>query len=193
MTRIDLNLSTQPFKPYRAINLGLFTLLLVFVAFSVWQVYNYRQYSELANSIREEERLLRTEDETLAARTREMNALLGRGDVKAKLAEVDFLNQLIIRKTFSWTKVFATLEGLLPAGVHLTSLRPLVDENGAIILSIAVRGRTPAEAYQFINILEESQQFDNVHVPVEQVKDQVSSAGEVELSVDAHYLGDQGE
>ena len=95
MTRLDLNLSTHPFKPYRAVNLGLILLLLVLVALSVWQVYNYRLYSDLASSIRDEDRVLRAEEESIAARTREMNAVLGRSDVRAKLKEVFLVDECL--------------------------------------------------------------------------------------------------
>lgn len=198
MTKIDLNLSSQPFKPYRAVTLGLLGLLLVLVIVSVWQGYNYRKYSALADGIREEEITLRAEDEALSTRIRDLNAKLGRADVKVKLAEVGFLNQMIIRKTFSWTKVFGTLEGLLPEGVHLTSLRPSVADDGSILLSIVVRGRTPMEAYQFISLLEESKFFDNVNVPVEQKKDSEQKkdplpAGEIELAVEMQYFASGGE
>ena len=44
MGQFDLNLSTRPFKPYRAVNLGLFVLLMILGVISAAQVLSYQQY-----------------------------------------------------------------------------------------------------------------------------------------------------
>ena len=187
---LNLNLSTRPFKPYRAANLGLLLVLLVLIAVSAWQGYNYVHYSSLAAGISEHELNLRTEAEALTARLTQLNASLNRPDVRAQLVEIDFLNQLILRKRFSWTRVFGVLEELLPEGVYLMSLRPSIEEDGTVLLSILVRGRTPTDAYQFVHVLEESKYFDNVTVPV--TEDQKTAApalpgGEMQLELNANY------
>src|SRR4030095_9679808 len=97
MKTLDINLSTRPFKPYRAVNLGLFVLLLVLVAVSIWQGYNYKRYFSLAAGIQEKELTLRTEDDVLNKQIADVTKKLNRADVQAKLSEVEFFNQLIIR------------------------------------------------------------------------------------------------
>ena len=191
MKTLDLNLSTRPFKPYRAANLGMFVLLLLLIGLSVWQGYNYKRYFALASGIQERELELRTEDEVLTGRIAEVTTRMSRSDVQEKLSEVDFLNELIVRKTFSWTRVFATLERILPEGVHLTSLTPTVLDDGTILLSIGVRGRTPTEAYQFVSTLEESKVFANINVPVKEKVDPLPT-GEVELAVHVNYFPERG-
>jgi Tfp pilus assembly protein PilN len=198
MNRLDLNLnlSTRPFKPYRAANLGLTILLLILVAVSAWQGYNYLRYSSLAAGVSDKEVQLRAEAEDLSTRLARLNAELNRADVKAKLSEVEFLNRLIQRKRFSWTRVFGILEEILPEGVYLTSLRPVIEEDGTVLLSITIRGRTPSDAYQFVHVLEESEYFDNVTAPVEQQADAAAAAaaagGEVEIEVSTNYFPEKG-
>jgi Tfp pilus assembly protein PilN len=190
---LNLNLSTRPFKPYRAANLGLLALLLLLIAVSVWQGYNYMHYSSLAAGISDKERALRTDAESLTRQLTELNAELNRAEVRTRLVEVEFLNQLIQRKRFSWTRVFAILEELLPEGVYLTSVRPAIEEDGSVLLTIVVRGRTATDAIQFVHVVEESKFFSNVAVPTKQPAQASNvSSGEVELEVLANYYPEGG-
>jgi Tfp pilus assembly protein PilN len=186
---LHLNLSTRPFKPYRAANLGLAALLLFLLGVSVWQGYNYLYYSSLVAGISAKEAEVRAEAEDLTARLTKLNGALNRSEVKAQVVEIDFLNQLIQRKRFSWTRVFAILEDLLPEGVYLVSLRPAIGEDGSVLLAIQVRGRTTTDAIQFVHVLEESRYFDNVVAPTEQATQRSApQGGEIEIEVQANYF-----
>jgi hypothetical protein len=101
MGQFDLNLSTRPFKPYRAVNLGLFVLLLVLLAVSAAQVLSYQQYSSLASASREEEMKVRADTDLLTAQVQKLNAQMTSGNATAKLSEVELLNRLLVRKSFS--------------------------------------------------------------------------------------------
>src|SRR5678815_5348060 len=110
MGQFDLNLSTRPFKPYRAINLGLFVLLLILAGISSVQLSGYQQYSSLAAESREVERQAREDSQLLARQLDGLNKELATGNAPLKLAEIEMLNQLILKKSFSWTRLFANLE-----------------------------------------------------------------------------------
>jgi Tfp pilus assembly protein PilN len=187
---LKLNLSTRPFKPYRAANMGLFVLLLLLISVSVWQAFNYRHYAALSAGISEKESQVRTEVQGFSAQLTKLNADMNRSDIKEQLVEIEFLNQLILRKRFSWTRVFAILEDLLPEGVYLMSLRPTIGEDGAVTLGIIVRGRTTTDAIQFVHVLEESKFFDNVTVPqqIDAKATREVSTGEIELELSANYF-----
>ena len=51
-----------------------------------------------------------------------------------------FLNELIERKTFSWTHVLEDLEKVMPARVHLVSIHPELDEDNQLTLKMMVAG-----------------------------------------------------
>ena len=184
MRQFDLNLSTRPFKPYRAINLGLFVLLLILGAVSVMQVYSYQRYSALAADRRAIEMEARAESDKLQQDLQALNAKMASGNASAKLSEVELLNRLLLRKSFSWTRVFANLERVMPDNVRLISLRPFVDEQGKIGLNMEIRGRTHAEATDFLRTLEESQVFTDVALALEEQKD---AAGEVQFTLSTYY------
>jgi len=191
MGQFDLNLSTRPFKPYRVANLGLFALLMVLVAVSIFQVYSYQRYSTMAANSRQEEKLKRQEADLLNEQTRELNLKMNRGNASAKLSEVEQLNQLLVRKSFSWTRVLATLEGLVPEDARLVSLQPLADQEGRIFLNMNVRGRTLADANNFLKALETSKAFGDVALAIEEKKDSVAG-NEVQFTLSAYYTPDGG-
>src|SRR5262245_53749285 len=100
MGGINLNLSTRPFPAYRATNFVLGLLLVVLIAWSVWQAFAFRHYSDLSARIREEERNARVQSEVLGGRVAELQARLDRPEAAAKIAAVNYLNNLIDRKNF---------------------------------------------------------------------------------------------
>ena len=186
MGQFELNLSTRPFKPYRATNLGLLVLLLVLIAVSVYQVYGYQEYSALASASREDEKKAREEDELLTRQLQVLNARMKSGNAATKLSEVEILNELLLRKSFSWTQVFASLERIMPDNVRLISLRPFVDEAGKTGLNMEIRGRSLADATEFLRMLEDSQIFTDLALAVEEKKDALPM-GEVEFTLSTYY------
>jgi len=188
MGQFDLNLSTRPFKPYRAANLGLFLLLVILVAVSVYQFTAYQNYSALAAGNREEERTLREEAERLSQETRALNEKMTRGNAGTKLSEVELLNQLLIKKSFSWTRLLATLEGLVPEEVRITSIQPFVDEQGRTFINMDVRGRTLGDATRFLKALETSKAFGEVTLALEEIKGARATGNEVQFTLSAYYL-----
>ena len=186
MGQFNLNLSTRPFKAYRAANLGLLILLLVLIAVSVGQVYDYQQNSSLAGSIRGNHQKAREESERLTKDLTILNAQMYSGNAAAKITQVEFLNQLLLRKSFSWTKVFANLEEIMPENVYLSSLRPFVDKEGKMGLNIVFRGKSFADGHEFVKTLEGSPIFSNIALAVEEKTAQ--SAGEVEMVLSAYYV-----
>lgn len=187
MGQFDLNLSTRPFKPYRAANFGLLTLLLLLLAVTAGQVLSYQQYSSLAAVSRQEEQEVRADTDRLTAEVQKLDAKMTSGNATAKLSEVELLNRILIRKSFSWTKVFANLEKAMPENVRLLSLHPFLDGE-RIGLTMDIRGRSLADATEFLSILEQSEIFKEVQLAVQEKKDSSANAsGEVEFSLTSYY------
>ena len=188
MGQFDLNLSTRPFKPYRATNFGLLTLLLILLTVSAGQVLSYQQYSSLAAASRQEEQEVRADTDMVTAAVQKLNEKMTSGNATAKLSEVELLNRILIRKSFSWTRVFASLEKAMPENVRLLSLRPFLDEQEKIGLTMDVRGRTLGDATEFLRTLEQSDIFTDVSLAVQERK---TTNGEVEFSLTSYYTQPQ--
>ncbi|MBV9087690.1 MAG: PilN domain-containing protein, partial [Acidobacteriaceae bacterium] len=70
-----------------------------------------------------------------------------------------FLNTLIARKAFSWTQVFAELEKLMPARVHVVSIRPDFTANNQLQIHLEAIGDTREKANDLVRQLEKSPAF----------------------------------
>jgi Tfp pilus assembly protein PilN len=190
MAEFDLNLSTKPFPAYRLINIALVCVLIVLVVVSVVQSQGFARFSRLSGSIRSEEQESRVEAQTLQKQVSELESRLDRPESTAKLNEISFLNRLILRKKLSWTKLFRILEATVPENVHLTSLAPEIAGNGNVTLRLGVRARSIADASKFVERLETSKLFENVHVSVEEKTDPTVST-DVDLTLSSDYYPDR--
>ena len=168
MGQFDLNLSTRPFRAYQLKSLLLAVALIVLVGLSTWQAYGFVDYRNRATKIRSEQRDAQVNAEALNRQLGEVDARLNRPEVVAKLTEIGFLNEIIARKHFSWTRVFATIENLIPDAVHLVSLSPSFMANGDVLLHVDVKGRTIGDVKDFIEVLESSPVFEDVNVSTEE-------------------------
>ena len=186
MSEFDLNLSTRPFPAYRAANAGLGILLVILLVIAAWQAYGFIHYSSLISEIRETERNSRVQSEALGHRLADLERELNTPEATAKLSEVNFLNDIIARKTFSWTEVFSQLEILVPNDVHLMGLSPEISAAGPIVMRMNVRGRTVDSISELISALEQSPAFENVVVSTEQKTD--SATRDVDVSLSVNYF-----
>jgi len=182
----DLNLSTRPFPAYRAINAAFAFILIALILLSAWQAVGYGRYSRLVRSIHSQEQETRVEAESLGQRVAQLGSSLDRPESTAKLNEIGFLNHLILRKDFSWTNLFATLEDLVPDNVHLTNLAPDVAANGGVTLHLGVQARSVPDVTVFIKRVEMSPMFENVIVMTEQ-KNETAASNDVNVTLTAVY------
>jgi type IV pilus assembly protein PilN len=75
------------------------------------------------------------------------------------------LNSLIQRKSISWARLFADIEGVLPNNVRLVQIRlPQVDVNNRVSLDLEVGARTEADGVEFFTRLEKSPLFGTANL-----------------------------
>ena len=187
MGEFNLNLSTRPFPAYRVANLALLLFFVVISGVTVWQVYSFRHYSSLAKNIRDKEKAAREEKGSLTNTLNDLGTRLDRPVTKDKLAEIDFLNNLIIRKHFSWTTVFANLEGVIPDNVHLATVAPEILKD-KVTLHLEIVCRSISDESEFIRRLQASPVFRDVVVSREESKDTTGGAGGVGVNLTVTYF-----
>jgi len=56
------------------------------------------------------------------------------------LSQAQFLNTLYASKAFSWTAVMMDLENVLPNGVQVLSIDPVIDKTGKVTIRLRVNG-----------------------------------------------------
>jgi len=78
--------------------------------------------------------------------------------------ESQFLNELIERKAFSWTRVLENLEKVMPPHVHLESISPQLEEDNQLGLKMTVAGDSRDRALELARRMEESRRFSQTQV-----------------------------
>lgn len=89
---------------------------------------------------------------------------------KKQEAEIAFINTLVDRRTFSWSKMLSIFEKLLPPKVMMLSINPKMEEKG-IIIELSVASDYYEELLKFINSLEKSPHFFDVY-PLRELNEQ---------------------
>lgn len=138
--KITLNLATRPYADLGPaiqrlrIAIAALALLCTVLLVSLHLIHNR------AAAARSREHAL---DARLAAVTGEHQSYLAtvaRPDHAELLKQAAALNQLIDEKSFSWTLAMEALETVLPGGVQVTSIEPVRDKEGHIMLHLRVVG-----------------------------------------------------
>ena len=139
--RLDINLASQPYEDARqfwmrwgtAVGvLGLLTLVLLTLDVTGWL------------DARRDRSVISQKEAAIADRDRirsQAEEFLNRSENRATRDESQFLNELIERKAFSWTRVLENLERVMPPRVHLVAISPQLDEDNQLALEDDRGGR----------------------------------------------------
>jgi type IV pilus assembly protein PilN len=157
--RLDINLATRPYEDAREFwvrwglgvgLLGLLTLVLLGLAVRGWTNAGRDRHSiaQLQEQIDE-----RDHERTTAQTFLDMSVNRSTRD------QSQFLNGLIQRKAFSWTRVFEDLERVMPSQLHVMSLRPELNEQNQMQLDMRVACDTRGAAVELVHRMEGSRHF----------------------------------
>ncbi|MGH9862161.1 MAG: hypothetical protein ACRD35_01925 [Candidatus Acidiferrales bacterium] len=162
--RPAINLATNPFVSYRRFALAAGTLgvigvgaalLLLVMAIGQWQE---------TTSIQGQIRQFEAQRATLHAEQRALEAELRAPTAQELLGQVDFLNQLIRRKSLSWTQLFFDLQERLPERVRILTLAPSVKKDGSIRVELGLGGDSTAAIIEFLEALPKGNKFRDVEL-----------------------------
>jgi type IV pilus assembly protein PilN len=185
--RLDINLATRPYEDARefwgrwGLGVGLLaacTLLLLGFAVQSW-LYAGR-----------DRQAIRKLQQQIAERDSERSNAQAYLDLSANRSTRDqsqFLNGLIQRKSFSWTRVFEDLERVMPSNLHVVSLRPEINEQNQMQLDMKVACETRLAAVELVHRMESSRHFQGAQLVQE---NQLGEGNAVSASVIAIYVPD---
>ncbi len=148
---------------------GLFTLVLLTLDITGW-VNARRDRAAIA----QKEALIADRDRMRA----NAEEFLNRQENRNTRDMSQFLNTLIERKAFSWTRVLENLEKVMPPHVHLTSISPQLDEDNQLGLKMTVAGDSRDRALELARRMEESRRFAQTQVTTG--RSQQSTTGDTE-------------
>ena len=186
--RLDINLATQPYEDAREFwarwGLGVGLLGLLTLVLLSWTVRGW------TNAGRDRHDIAQLQEQ-IAERDRERaqaQAFLDMAANRSTRDQSQFLNGLIQRKAFSWTRVFEDLERVMPPNLHVVSLRPELNDQNQMELEMKVAGDTRAAAVELVHRMEDSKHFQGAQL-VQEGQGSEAGAG-VSASVISIYVPD---
>jgi len=185
--RLDINLASQPYEDARqfwmrwgtaVVTLGLLTLILLTLDITGW-VDARRDRIAMA-----EERAQIAQKDQLRA---EAEKILSLPQNRNTRDTSQFLNELIERKAFSWTRVLENLEQVMPARVHLVEINPQLDEDNELGLKMTVAGDSRERAIELAQRMEESGRFADTNITGERSTQSTTGDSE-QMDIVATYI-----
>ena len=153
------NLSTRPFYNERSVHGLLFIAALIVAGLTIFNVTQIvlltRRQSALSGEAAAAEARA-TELRAHAARTRQAVNTKQLESISEAAREA---NTIIGQRLFSWTDLLNRLEKTLPDNVRITALRPSVDRDGTITVTMTVAAETVDDIEQFMANLEGTTAF----------------------------------
>jgi type IV pilus assembly protein PilN len=186
--RLDINLASQPYEDARQFWLrwgpavaGVGVLTLVLLALTVTGWFTARRdratIAKMHSGIADRD-----------AMRAEAEDFLNRPENRNTRDESQVLNQLIERKSFSWTRVLEDLEKVMPARVHLVSIHPELDDENQLALKMVVAGDSRDRAIELARRMEESLRFAHTSIVSERYA-QAQAGGDTEqFDIAATYI-----
>ena len=181
--RIDINLASQPYEDARQFwmrwgtalgILGLLTLVLLVLDITGWVGAH-------------QDRVVMAQTRALIAdrdrKRTEADKILSLPDNRTTRDQSRYLNELIERKAFSWTRVLESLEKVMPPRVHLVSISPELDDEKELALKMTVAGDSRERAIELARRMEESRRFVQTEIKTERhVESQTGDTEQFEMA-----------
>ena len=156
--RVALNLASRPYVELGPIYRRLRVLIaaLALLAVPLWfLVRAEKQKADVAHA-----RLIAVQQDTTTLEREEQGyeSDMRQPENAAVLRQSQFLNQLFQAKAFSWTAVMMDLENILPAGVQVENIDPIISRSGNVTIHLRVNGQHD-RAVELVRNLEHSHRF----------------------------------
>ncbi len=187
--RLNINLATKPYQDVRrfllrwggvVVVLAVCTIALVWTAASTWR--RSRDVNAKISVVKSEIAVLdRQHDLAVATLRLPQN--------KSVVENSKFLNGLITRKSFSWTRVFMQLEQIMPPKLHVVSISPeLQRSTNTMEVHMQVAGTSRDAAVELVKRLEKSPSFRNARITEERALHEQNNPDTVMFQVTALYV-----
>ena len=165
--RLDINLASQPYEDARQFWMrwgtglavvAILTLVLLTNTISGWFAarHDHATVASYRAQIMQRDR-----------KRQQAEDFLNRPENRSTRDQSQFLNELIERKSFSWTRVLEDLEKVMPARVHLVSIHPELDEENQLKLKMAIAGDSRDRALELARRMEDSRRFTQTYIETE--------------------------
>lgn len=199
--RVAINLATQPYEVAREysrrmtmIIAGLGIVAVLLVGYIIYLRGHTRSIKRQISSVRQQIAGLDLEEA-------QARAILNKPANRVIADQSDFLNDLFARKSLSWTRIFTEMEKIVPADLHVVSIKPEYTKTNDLVLHVVVATDSRDRANELVRHMEQSNRFRDSKIVAETVVGNTSAqssgpASNVQFDIAAIYvpaLGDTDE
>lgn len=158
--RIPINLAGEPFRQERAVLMAAAVFGAVLLVLAGVQGYLIAGERERAAENRDAVAKLSAQLAAVSRQQTEADATLREPMNAAVLEQSVLLNALMERKSISWARLFADIEGVLPNSVRLIQVRlPQINSRNEVTLDMEVGAQSPDGAAELTTRLQNSPLF----------------------------------
>ena len=162
--RTNINLATQPYEDAKRYltrwGTAVVLLCLATAALVIYTVHTVRMSADINRQLSQ----MREKLDRLDQEQRTGERMLALPQNRGTVDKSQYLNAILVRKSFSWTTVFSDMEKIMPPGLRVLSITPTLDENNQLQVHILVGGESRARAIQLVQNLEKMPRFRNVQL-----------------------------
>ena len=163
------NLSTRPFYNERAVHAVLAFAAILVVALTVFNASRVVSLSRRQTELSARAQTAETRARELRAAALDIRRGLDAKELEAVATEAREANAIIDRRLFSWTELFNRFETTMPDDVRITAVRPKIDRDGTVTVTLGVVARRVEDIEQFMGNLEATGAFADVLMREENV------------------------
>ena len=193
--KISVNLASRPYVELGSVYNRLRTWMAILAVLGLAMWFLYRSERNQAQETMARVHAVEQHVHQLEQQRQSYTALMQQPKDAAILNQSDFLNDLFRRKAFSWTATMTDLETVLPSGVEVLAIDPIVAKDGHVTIRLRVTGQRD-RALELIRNLERSRHFAQPRLASESLAtgpgpqgamQNISTNGDVNFDILADY------
>jgi type IV pilus assembly protein PilN len=165
--RININLASNPYEAAREytrrlglLAVGLAILTVGLLGYILYQRSQTRDVDQKIAAARQEIASLDNEKAKALA-------MLNQPQNREVADQSQFLNNLFLRKSLSWTRVFTEMEKMMPPNIHVVSMKPEFNRDNLLVLHVVVATSSRDNAVELVKRMEKSPHFRMPQVEAE--------------------------
>jgi type IV pilus assembly protein PilN len=166
--KISVNLASRPYVELGAIYNRLRTWMAILAVLGVALWFLYRSERSQAQEKSAYVASVESHVRQLEQQQQSYQALMRQPKDAAILDQSDYLNDLFRHKAFSWTATMTDLETVLPSGVQVLAIDPIVAKDGRVTIRLRVVGARE-RALDLVRNLERSKHFAQPRLAAESI------------------------
>jgi type IV pilus assembly protein PilN len=156
--RISINLATRPFVELRPLFARLRIAMAALAVLAIGLAIGLHFLSVRAHAAEAKMDALKAQTFAFENERQTNERRMQQPQNRAVLDRSKFLNTLFANKSFSWTSVMMDLEAVMPTGIQVSSIEPVITADGDVNIRLRVTGDRD-RAVELVRKLEQSKRF----------------------------------